>query len=77
MVDGAVHLTRMSVPLLPKGGRVIHITSIHGERVEIGGGAYAMAKAAINQYWPGVGGGARPAGNPSSTLSRRDSWIRL
>lgn len=50
MVDGAVHLTRMSVPLLPKGGRVIHITSIHGERVEIGGGAYAMAKAAINQY---------------------------
>jgi 3-oxoacyl-[acyl-carrier protein] reductase len=31
-------------------GRIIHITSIHGERAEQGSSAYAMAKAAINQY---------------------------
>ncbi|MCS7222194.1 MAG: SDR family oxidoreductase [Anaerolineae bacterium] len=50
MVNGAIHLTRMAVPLMIEGGRIIHITSIHGERVERGGSAYAMAKAALNQY---------------------------
>jgi NAD(P)-dependent dehydrogenase (short-subunit alcohol dehydrogenase family) len=45
-----VQMTRIAVPLLTDGGRVIHITSIHGERVERGGSAYAMAKAALNQY---------------------------
>ncbi len=50
MLDGAVNMTRVAVPLLGAGGRVIHITSIHGDRVERGGSAYAMAKAAINQY---------------------------
>ena len=50
MLDGAVYMTRVAVPLLAAGGRVIHITSIHGDRVERGGSAYAMAKAAINQY---------------------------
>ncbi len=50
MVNGAIHLTRMAVPLMAEGGRIIHITSIHGERVERGGSAYAMAKAALNQY---------------------------
>jgi 3-oxoacyl-[acyl-carrier protein] reductase len=50
MLDGAVQTTRIAVPLLATNGRVIHITSIHGERVERGGSAYAVAKAAINQY---------------------------
>jgi NAD(P)-dependent dehydrogenase (short-subunit alcohol dehydrogenase family) len=50
MLDGAVAMTRVAVPLLAAGGRIIHITSIHGDRVERGGSAYAMAKAAINQY---------------------------
>jgi 3-oxoacyl-[acyl-carrier protein] reductase len=54
MVNGAVHLTRVAVPLMTEGGRVIHITSIHGERAERGSSAYAMAKAALNQYCRGL-----------------------
>lgn len=50
MLDGAVRVTRACVPLMGDGGRIIHITSIHGTRVERGGSAYAMAKAAIDQY---------------------------
>lgn len=54
MVDGAVYLTRMAVPLMDNGGRIIHCTSIHGERAEVGSSGYAMAKAAINQYCRGL-----------------------
>jgi len=43
-------MTRMVVPLMSQGGRIVHITSIHGERVETGASAYAVAKAALNQY---------------------------
>jgi 3-oxoacyl-[acyl-carrier protein] reductase len=50
MVNGGLHMTRAAVPLMGKGGRVIHVTSIHGERAERGGSAYAMAKAALNQF---------------------------
>ncbi len=50
LINGAVYLTRAAVSLMPDGGRIIHITSIHGERVEKGLSSYAMAKAAINQY---------------------------
>lgn len=50
MVNGAVYMTRMVVPLMPDGGRIVHVTSIHGERVEKRASAYAMAKAALNQY---------------------------
>jgi NAD(P)-dependent dehydrogenase (short-subunit alcohol dehydrogenase family) len=50
MVDGAVHLMRATVPLLNKNGRIVLITSIHGGRVERNLSAYAMAKAALNQY---------------------------
>jgi len=32
MVNGAVRMTRVAVPLMTCGGRVIHVTSIHGER---------------------------------------------
>jgi NAD(P)-dependent dehydrogenase (short-subunit alcohol dehydrogenase family) len=49
MVDGAVRMTRLVVPLMRNGGRIIHITSIHAARAEAGSSSYAMAKAALNQ----------------------------
>lgn len=54
MVNGAIYLTRALVPLMHDGGRVIHVTSIHGERAQAGSSAYAMAKAALNQYCRGL-----------------------
>lgn len=54
MVDGAVLVTRAAVPLMVDGSRIVHVTSIHGDRVEMNGSAYAMAKAAINQYCRGL-----------------------
>ncbi len=50
MLNGAVNLTRMAVPLMADGGRIIHVTSIHGTRAERGASAYAIAKAALDQY---------------------------
>ncbi|MHB8522811.1 MAG: SDR family NAD(P)-dependent oxidoreductase [Limisphaerales bacterium] len=50
MFEGGVRMTRAVVPLMPDGGRIIHVTSIHGERAEAGSSAYAMAKAALNQF---------------------------
>ena len=50
MLGGALLMSRMAVPLMPDGGRVIHVTSIHGERVEARASSYAVAKAALNQY---------------------------
>jgi 3-oxoacyl-[acyl-carrier protein] reductase len=50
MVAGALNLTRMAAPLMPDGGRIVHVTSIHGDRAEPLASGYAMAKAAINQY---------------------------
>jgi NAD(P)-dependent dehydrogenase (short-subunit alcohol dehydrogenase family) len=50
MLWGAVHLTRTAAPLMSAGGRIIHITSIHGTRAERGASSYSMAKAAIEQY---------------------------
>lgn len=54
MVDAAVLMTRAAVPLMQSGGRVIHVTSIHGSRVEANGSSYAMAKAAINAWCRGL-----------------------
>jgi NAD(P)-dependent dehydrogenase (short-subunit alcohol dehydrogenase family) len=50
MVNGAIYLTRTVVPLMREGSRIIHITSIHGQRGEERASAYSMAKAALNQY---------------------------
>jgi len=50
MVNGALFLTRAAVPLMDRGGRIIHVTSIHGGRAEATASAYSMAKAALNQY---------------------------
>lgn len=49
MLYGAVRACRALVPLMEGGGRIIHITSIHHERVANGSSAYGMAKAAITQ----------------------------
>ena len=50
MVDGCVLISRLAVQFMPAGGRLIHITSIHGTRAEKYASSYAMAKSAINQY---------------------------
>lgn len=50
MLYGTVKVCRALVPLLADGGRIIHITSIHHERVANGSSAYGMAKAAITQF---------------------------
>lgn len=50
MIDGAVNLTRLCVPMMNKGGRIVHITSVYGERAEKNSSSYAIAQAAINQY---------------------------
>lgn len=49
MLSGALLTSRMAASLMPEGGRLIHVTSIHGTRVERQGSSYAVAKAAINQ----------------------------
>ena len=49
MLYGAVKACRALVPVMEDGGRIIHITSIHHERVANGSSAYGMAKAAITQ----------------------------
>jgi len=49
MVNGAMLMSRAAVALMSGGGRIVHVTSIHGRRAEAKAGAYSMAKAAINQ----------------------------
>jgi 3-oxoacyl-[acyl-carrier protein] reductase len=62
MLEGGVRVTRMAVPLMSAGGRVIHVTSIHGDRAETGSSAYAMAKAALNQFCRGLAVELAPRG---------------
>ena len=62
MFEGGVRVTRMAVPLMTAGGRVIHVTSIHGDRAEAGSSAYAMAKAALNQWCRGLAVELAPRG---------------
>ncbi|MDQ6479456.1 SDR family oxidoreductase [Dyadobacter sp. LHD-138] len=50
MVNGCLMTSRLGISLMSGNGRIIHITSIHGERAEQYGSSYAMAKAAINQF---------------------------
>lgn len=46
---GAVKACRTLLPQMNDGGRIIHITSVHHERVAAGRSAYAMSKAALTQ----------------------------
>ncbi|HXB44666.1 MAG TPA: SDR family oxidoreductase, partial [Puia sp.] len=50
MLYGAVKSCRALIPLMADQGRIIHITSIHYQRVARGSSAYGMAKAAITQF---------------------------
>ena len=50
MINSALYLTRAAVPLMKDGGRIVHVTSIHGDRAEALASSYSMAKAAINQF---------------------------
>jgi len=49
MVNGCVLVSKMAVPFMKNGGRIIHVSSIHANRAEKFASSYAMAKAAINQ----------------------------
>jgi 3-oxoacyl-[acyl-carrier protein] reductase len=62
MFEGGVRMTRLCVPFMSNGGRIIHITSIHAERAEPGTSAYAMAKAALNQFCRGLAVELAPRG---------------
>ena len=62
MIEGAIGVTRVSVPLMRADGRIIHVTSIHAGRAEVGAAAYAMAKAALNQYCRGLAVELAPQG---------------
>ena len=50
MVNGCLLITKLAVKFMTNGGRIIHISSIHGTRAEKSASSYSMAKAAINQY---------------------------
>jgi 3-oxoacyl-[acyl-carrier protein] reductase len=50
MVAGCVRMTALAVRQMSMGGRIIHISSIHGGRAEMHASSYSVAKAAINQY---------------------------
>ncbi|MEO8413553.1 MAG: SDR family oxidoreductase, partial [Ginsengibacter sp.] len=51
MVNGSILMTSLAVKFMNnKGGRIVHITSIHGTRAEKHASSYSMAKAAINQF---------------------------
>jgi NAD(P)-dependent dehydrogenase (short-subunit alcohol dehydrogenase family) len=50
MLYGAVKACRALIPSIMDGGRIIHITSIHHNRVAFGSSAYGMAKAAKTQF---------------------------
>jgi NAD(P)-dependent dehydrogenase (short-subunit alcohol dehydrogenase family) len=54
MVNGAIYMSRLAAELINDGGRIVHVTSIHGDRVENNASAYAMAKAAINHFCRGL-----------------------
>jgi NAD(P)-dependent dehydrogenase (short-subunit alcohol dehydrogenase family) len=49
MLYGTIKSCRALVPLMTDYGRIIHITSIHHERVASGSSAYGISKAAITQ----------------------------
>ncbi len=50
MVNGCILISQLASKFMNKGGRIIHVSSIHGTRAEHGASSYSMAKAAINQY---------------------------
>jgi 3-oxoacyl-[acyl-carrier protein] reductase len=54
MLMGTIYCCRAFTPLIPDGGRMVMVTSIHRERAEKGASAYATAKGAVTQYVRGL-----------------------
>jgi 3-oxoacyl-[acyl-carrier protein] reductase len=50
MMEGCVRMTKLAADKMSGGGRIIHISSIHGGRAEMHASSYSVAKAGINQY---------------------------
>ena len=50
MLNGCMMMTKLAAKFMLKEGRIVHISSIHGDRAEKHASGYSMAKAAINQY---------------------------
>lgn len=50
MVNGCIMISRLAAQFMQQGGRMIHVSSIHGTRAERWASSYSMAKSAINQY---------------------------
>ncbi len=50
MLNGCFLISQLAVKFMKDGGRIVHITSIHGTRAEKYASSYAVAKAAIDQY---------------------------
>lgn len=50
MMYGVIKASRLLIPSLVDGGRIINVTSIHWHRVAKGSSSYGMAKAAITQF---------------------------
>lgn len=50
MLNGCYLISQLAARFMKNGGRIIHITSIHGARAEKYASSYATSKAAINQY---------------------------
>lgn len=50
MVNGCILISQLAVKYMNAGGRIVHISSIHGTRAEMHASSYSMAKSAINQY---------------------------
>ena len=69
MLYGSVKACRVLVPLIKDGGRIIHVTSIHYERVANGSSAYGMAKAAITQFTRSLAVELAPGNILSNTIA--------
>ena len=69
MLYGTVKSCRALLPIMFDGGRVIHITSIHQNRVEFGSSAYGMAKAAITQFTRSLAYELAPRGILANTIA--------
>jgi len=50
MLNGCYLISQLAAMFMKNGGRIIHITSIHGTRAEKYASSYAVAKAAMDQY---------------------------
>ncbi len=56
MLNGCLLITQLAVKFMKQGGRIVHITSIHGTRAETHASSYSMARLPlINLPCNGVG----------------------